>query len=312
MLSRHAEGMFWMGRYIERAADLARMLDVASNTQLERSTGSAGEVWRDVLRALYLEDEFMAAHGDEVTTGNINRFIVLDRDNPSSVAKSVAEARTNVMNVRDIVPHELLEAVNRLYQLMSSPGLAQLVDTPHELYESVTTHCRAISGAIAEAMSRNDEYRYLMLGRVLERGEMTCRMIDVNRDSTDLGAWMPVLRSVSGFHAFIREHGPLAEAHDAVRFLLLEPTFPFAVMHCLAGATVFLSEVSGAGTWKSPRTLGRLAAELQYADIPPPGSEELGELVDRLERGIRAVGQALHHDLYQFGGDPSLFSFEAV
>ena len=98
----------------------------------------------------------------------------------------------------------------------------------------------------------------------------------------------------------------------ALAFLLLEASFPFAVMHCLSGAGVYLAEVSGTGTWRSPRALGRVTAELEFADVPSVGSAELGDFVDRLEEGIRAIGQSLHEDLYQFGGDPSLFSFEAV
>ncbi len=315
MLSRHAEGLFWMGRYLERAADITRMLDVAYNKQLERSGRSSVQVWRDLLRVLYLEEEFTAKYDTDLSTGALNRFLVFDGDNPSSVLASVVEARTNVMNVRDVVPIELLETINRLYTRMASRSLERFVErSPHEIYETVAGLCRAITGAIDEAMPRHDGYRFLMLGRLLERAEMTCRMIDVNRtvSAQDVSAWMNVLRSVSGFHGFIQRHGPLAPADDVVHFMLREPSFPFGVLHCLQKSVALAGEVSGTGTWKSARMVGRLAAELEYADIPAVTDPALEGLLEGLEDGIRFVSEALHEDLYQFGGEPQLYSFEAV
>ena len=312
MLSRHAEGMFWLGRYIERVGDTTRMLDVAYNAQLERPPAAAHQVWRDLLHVLYVEEEFAAKHGDDVTTATMNQFLVFDRDNPSSIATSVLGARTNVMHARDVVPMELLESVNRMHTRVVGGSLERFIGNPHEIYEAMSGYCRAITGAVAEAMARGDEYRYLMAGRLLERAEMTCRMIDVNRGSADGAGWMSVLRSLSGFHAFIKTHGPLAPADDVVKFLLVEPTFPFSVLYCLNRCGEMLNEVSDVGAWQSPRVLGRVRAELEFADVPAIGSDQLGDHLEALEDGVRAVSEALHEDLYKYGGDPSLYSFEAL
>jgi uncharacterized alpha-E superfamily protein len=315
MLSRHAEGLFWLGRYVERASYVTRMLDVASNKQLERSAAPSRQVWRDLLRVLYLEDEFAASHGADVSTGAINRFLVFDKANPSSIVASVVEARANVMSVRDIVPIELLETVNQLYLQLTNRSLERFVDrSPHELYEAVAGQCRAVTGAIDEAMPRNDGYSFLMLGRLLERAEMTCRMIDVNRTASghDSSAWMSVLRSVSGFHGFMQQYGPLAPADDVVRFMLQEPSFPFGVLHCLRRAAALTEEVGGAEAWTSARRVGRLTAELGYAEIPPIGDDALEVLLENLQDGIQLASEGLHADLYQLGGDPLLYSFEAV
>jgi len=312
MLSRHAEGLFWLGRYIERAGDTTRMLDVAYNTQLEQAVSAQEQVWRDLLRVLYLEEAFGASHGDRVTTETVNRFLVFDMGNPASVAASVREARSNVMNVRDAVPNELLETVNRLHTRLIGGSLTGYVANPHEMYDAIGEHCRAISGAITDAMSRDDLYRFLMLGRWLERAEMTGRMISVNRDTEDATTWLGVLRSLSGFHAFTRAHGPLAPADEVVRFLLQESSFPFSVQHCLVRAGAMATAVAGTGEWRSPRVLGRVTSEVEYADVPPVGSEQLAELLESLEDGIKSVSQALHHDLYQLGGEPALYSFEAL
>lgn len=314
MLVRHAEALFWMGRYLERAAYVTRLLDVAYNRQLEQSVRSAEQLWRDLLRVMYLEEEFAASH-DRVSTAAVNSFLVFDRDNPSSVVASIVEARTNVMNVRDVVPIDLLEAVNRLHTRLMARSLERFAEhSPHELYEAITSECRAITGSIDEAMTRDDGYRFLMLGRMLERAEMTCRMIDINRtvSAGDLSSWMTALRSVSGFHAFTREHGPLAPVDDVVRFMLVDPSFPFSVLHCLGRAANLAKAVQGAGKWRSPRTAGRLEAEVEFAEIPGVSSPDLESLLDDIETGIRKVSEALHDDLYQFGGDPMIYSFEAL
>ncbi len=315
MLSRHAESLFWAGRYVERASYITRMLDVASTRQLERSSRSSSDVWRDLLRVLYLDEAFAEANGTDLSSETVSRFLVFDRDNPSSVAASVREARANVMNVRDVVPIELLEAVNRLHAGSTNRSLAQLVQrSPHEIFETVSGLCRTVTGAIDEAMTRDDGYRFLMVGRLLERAEMTCRMIDINRSVSggDASAWMSVLRSVSGLHAFTRAHGALAPANEVVRFMLHEPSFPFGVLHCLSRVSSLLSEVDGAASWKSPRAAGRLAADLQYAEIPSVDDPSLERLLERLEANIRTTSENLHNDLYQFGGDPLMYSFETV
>ncbi len=315
MLSRHAEGLFWMGRYIERASYITRMLDVAYNRQLEQTGRSSVQVWRDLLRVLYLEPEFAARYGDGTSTAAVNRFLMFDRGNASSVAASVGEARTNVMNVRDIVPTELLESINQLHRGLTDGSLEQFVErSPHELYETVSRRCREVTGAIDEAMPRSDGYRFLMLGRLLERAEMTCRMIDVNRtvSGRDLSAWMGALRSMSGFHGFTQQHGPLAPADDVVRFMLVEPGFPFGVRHCLQRANALARELGSATDWKSARAIGRLTAELEYAEVPSVDDPALEEMLERLEDGIRLASEALHQDLFQLGGDPLLYSFEAL
>lgn len=312
MLSRHAEALFWLGRYSERASDITRMLEVAYNTQLERPTGAADQVWRDLLRALYLEESFRDQYGDEVTSEAVNRFLVFDLENPASIYRSVRESRTNVMTVRDLIPSELLEAVNRLHTDLASAGWEHMVERPHAMYESLGMQSRMIAGAITESMSRNDEYRFLTLGRLLERAEMTCRMIDVNRTNSDVSSWMTVLRSVSGFHAFIRRYGPLAGGDQVIGFLLQEPTFPFSVRHCLRNAMDQLENIGRSGVWGSPLALGRVSSLLEYADFGPNGSLVLGDFVGSIEEGIRTVGEKLHGDLFQSGGDPALYSFATI
>ncbi len=314
MLSRHAEGLFWIGRYIERASDVTRMLDVAYDVQMERAPSARESVWRDLLDVLYVTDQFADDH-DTATTDAMNQFLVLDAGNPNSVANSVVLARTNIMNVRDVVPIELLESINRLHTMFVSGHLAdELSSNPHSGYSLVSTHCRTISGAMFDSMARTDGYRFMMMGRFLERAEMTCRTIDVTRSvaPNDEAAWRAVLRSVSGLHAFTQLYGALAEVDEVVRFLLMDRNFPYSVLHCLTECSSELNIVSTTGTWQSPRTIGRVKSELEFSEVPEVESQEFKALVERMEAGIREVSQSFHDDLYQFGGDATLHSFESL
>jgi len=314
MLSRHAEGLFWIGRYVERASDVNRMLDVSYDVQLERPPSAREAVWKDLLEVLYIADRFVDHH-DTANTETMNQFLILDESNAASVAHSIQAARANIMNVRDVVPIELLESINQLHTFLVSGQLeTELAANPHTAYQSIANHTRAISGAIFDSMARADGFRFLMLGRFLERAEMTSRMIDVTRSvaATDAVAWRSVLRSVSGLHSFTQLHGPLAEVDVVVGFLLMDPEFPYSILYCLSECMAQLTVISSIGNWNSPRALGRLKAELEFSSIPKVDTPDLASLLTHLEDGIRDVSQAFHDDLYQFGGDATLHSFVAL
>lgn len=315
MLSRHADGLFWLGRYMERAADVTRLLNVADNVQLERSADEAAGVWRNLLRVLNREEEYAAEYGDELTTENLNRFLILDTNQPGSVSWSVRQARTNVMNIRDAVPIELLEAVNALHTRFVTGELRRHAgNSPHEIYDVLSADCQRIAGVVDDGMVRDDTYSFLMLGRMLERAQMTCRVIEVNASvgRSDATTWMSVLRSLSGMHAFLRTHGPLASAEEIADFLLHSDSFPFSVLHCLRAAGRHFNVVGDPATWKSMRALGRVASQVEFMDVPPIDSPHLEDVIEEVLFAIREVGEALSEDLYRHGREPALFSFEAV
>lgn len=315
MLSRHADGLLWLGRYLERAADVNRLLNVAYNAQLEHSPVRAAEVWRNLLRVLNREQEFAGEYGEALTTENLNRFLILDMDQQGSVAWSVRQARTNVMNIRDAVPIELLEGVNSLHTRLATGQLARHVArSPHEIYDVLASDCQRIAGVVDDGMARDDTYSFLMLGRTLERAEMTCRVIEVNASvgHDDAATWMGVLRSLSGMHAFLRTHGPLATAEEIADFLLHDDSFPFSVLQCLRVAGRHLNAIGDPATWKSMRTLGRVASQVEYMDVPAADSPDFEDVIDEVLLSIRKVAEALYEDLYRHGREPSLFSFEAV
>ncbi|HYB12059.1 MAG TPA: alpha-E domain-containing protein, partial [Myxococcota bacterium] len=165
MLARHAEDLFWAGRYIERAEDTARLLDVTYHGLLESPLLDAESAWCELLELLYLDQAF-EAKGLPVTASAVTEFLVLDPDNAGSIVRSVARARDNARNVRERISTELWEAINTLFLELRARDLrADLEREPYQLYGFVKSRCHAISGVSAETMSRDDGWRFFLLGR---------------------------------------------------------------------------------------------------------------------------------------------------
>jgi len=176
VLARLAENLFWAGRYIERAEDTARMVDVTYHTQLESPYGEVELAWQQLLDVLHLR----AAYGAPIEPLTVMRFLVLDADHPGSITASVTRARENIRSVRELVSTELWEAVNDLHLALDARDLGrELSEQPFELFRTVRRMSMTIYGVASETMPRDEGWRFMALGRLLERAEMTCRLIDV-------------------------------------------------------------------------------------------------------------------------------------
>ncbi len=320
MLARHAEDLFWAGRYIERAEDTARLLDVTYHGMLESPLLDAASAWRELLELLYLEQAF-AAKGQPVTDSTVTEFLVLDPGNAGSIVRSVARARDNARNVRERISTELWEAINILFLELHARDLrADLEREPYQLYRFVRTRCQTISGVSAETMSRDDGWRFLLLGRMLERAEMTCRLLSVRfgRSShaavpSDVHYWIAVLKSVSAFEAYLRAHRAQIEPQDVLEFLLLSREFPRSVLFALRASESELVRLGGETAPSRPeRLLGRLRADLEFMDIHEIIDNGLPAALDSLQHGILAVAEAVERHFFRAAAPPELHVFESV
>lgn len=309
MLSRHADTLVWAGRYLQRAAATTRMLTVTNTSHLDGR--SPERAWRDLLDVLYLDAAFVARHGDgPVRAPAANHFLVVDRENAGSVASAVARARANLLQVRDLIPEDLLGAVNTLHLFLADPTTARHVQrTPWDVYSSIIGHSYTVAGIVEDVMSRSSGYDLLAVGRSLERAEMTCRMIDVHRSSP--GSWSDVLSAVSGLDSFLWRYGAVGGADPVVAHLLTSPALPSSVLSSLGRAEQALATSSVDGG-RAPRVLGRVRSFLAFAEIPPVTSAALGDLLGAIQTGIRETADALHEDIFTGAVDPGLSSYEAV
>ena len=312
MLARHAENLFWTGRYIERAEDTARLLDVTYHALLESTPFEARRTWRDLLSVLSLEPAF-AATGRELTASGVSEFLVLDADQPGSIVNSVTYARENIRSLRELVSTEVWEAINGFHLELQARDLLADLEHPHTLYALVKRRCQYLAGVAAETLARDDGWRFLQIGWMLERAEMTCRLLDVRYALEPLSEggyhhWLGMLKSASAAEAFRRAHQTSVEPTDVLEFLLLARNLPRSLLFCLRRVEQELSRLgSGDGRLTRPeRLLGRLRADLEYADLHEIAADDLHGFLDHMQKGIRQVAEAVAVQFFRNSHEVSL------
>jgi uncharacterized alpha-E superfamily protein len=314
VLARHAENLYWAGRYLERAELTARSVDVTYHALLESPPTESREVWRDIVDVLQLGATYTARH-DEVEASRVVGFLVSDADNPGSVLSSITRARDNLRGVRELVSSETWESINSLYLQIRGRDLpADLAGQPYELFGDVRRGAQLVVGVANETMPHDDGWRFLTLGRMLERVELTCRLLLVRlvpergaREMIGFQDGLAILRSVSASEAFRRTHRRMDPA-GVVEFLLLSQEFPRAVLYCLRSAELQLSVLGEGvpGVGRSRRMLGRLRASVEYRNVDELVEEGLARFLDELQDGTREVATCVGTEFFRQGQPATL------
>ncbi|MFP5308917.1 MAG: alpha-E domain-containing protein [Actinomycetes bacterium] len=312
MLARLAENLFWAGRYLERAEDTARMVDVTYHTLLESPQQEVAQAWEQLLDVLHLTQLYLDRHAGPdgiavVRPERVIEFLVIDPDNPGSITASVTRARENGRSVRELISSELWEATNDLHLTLRARDLhADLADQPFELFRTVKQRCQTIAGVATETMPRDDAWRFLTLGRMLERAEMTCRLLNVRygqlADQTAPVAfhhWVGVLKSVSALEAFRKRYRASMDPVAVVEFLLLSREFPRSVLFALETAERQLEHLGGGDASRARRILGRSRAALQYRDVGELMEEGLHHFLDLVQDRVHSTASAVADEFFR-------------
>ena len=295
MLARHAENLFWAGRYVERAENTARILDATQHGTIIRP--DAAVQWGDLLTVLRVFTEFSAT-GRDVNGREVSNFLVADPDNPGSVLSAVRTARENLRSVREHLPTEMWEAANRFHHDLEARDLDFDLDgEPYTLFQTIKNRCQSMTGVIEQNMPRDDGYRFLVIGMLLERAVMTTRLLRTRWAHLSTGTFDDAhltLSSVSAVEAFRRLHSPSLEPMPVVRFLLRNEVFPRSVLYCLIRTETLLGQLSDQppDRGRTETVLGRTRSNLQFAEINHP-SVDLPSFCAELDDGIRAVADSM-------------------
>jgi uncharacterized alpha-E superfamily protein len=306
MLARLAENLFWAGRYIERAEDIALLLDVTYHGLLESPPAEASAAWRDLLDVLQVSEAFAGSDRGLDDVG-VSEFLVLEESVPVSIISCVGNTRENARSVRELVSTELWETINAFYLELQARDLAtDLLRNPHELYQTVKLRCQTVYGVASETMPRDDGWRFMMLGRMLERAEMTCRLLNVRyaqltaSEHAGFHDWVGVLKSASAFEAYRKSYQARMDPAQVVEFLLFREDFPRSVLFCLRAAESGLARLGPLGQVTRPqRLLGRIRAELEYRDIDELLEEGLHDFLDRVQEQVWAVADAVADQFFR-------------
>ena len=314
MLSRTAESVYWMSRYLERAANVARVVGVNLNLEIDLS-GLAEEQWFPMVQVGGDEAAFGERYGAP-TRSNVIEFLTIDRTNPNSIASCVAAARENARTVREIISSEVWQEINEFYLDVTAPEARRFaLHDAVRFFGSVTRSCHVVAGTKSETMEHGEAWNFGRLGRFIERADQTSRILDVKYflllpAASDVGRpvddlqWSALLRSASGFEAYRRAHG-LVSSESVVAFLLFDRAFPRSVGYCVTQADFSLHGVTGTPMRRfenrAEQLLGRLASELDYTDAGEVIGEGLHEFIDGLQDRLNKIGNTINSSFFRQG-----------
>jgi uncharacterized alpha-E superfamily protein len=314
MLARHAEDLFWLGRYVERAEDTARMLDVTYHNLLESPSTKGSTAWRELLEVLYLD----AVYPGPLEGGAVSAFLVSDRANPGSIISAVQRGRDNARGLRDRISTELWEAINVFYLELARLDFEIAVEKQaYEVFRMIKSRCQLISGVAAQTMPRDEGYRFMMMGWLLERAEMTCRLLAVRytrlaaqEEQMGFHAWVSVLKSVSAYEAYLKANDASLNPTDVLAFLLLDREFPRSVLYCLQHVERLSDQFAGTGEHTiAERAVGRVRAKAEYCDIAAVTESGLDEFLEDLQKEIYEVSNEIEEQYFRAGTDLQIHSY---
>ena len=319
MLSRTADHLFWMARYVERAENTARMLDVNLQTSLlPQSDKASEEGWRALLGISELQTPYNAKH-DKITPRQVIDFMVRDPSNPSSIYSCIKAARENARAVRGSLTTEFWETSNATWLELNNLLTGKTLERdPAEFFEWVKFRSHLSRGVMIGTMLKDEAFHFARMGTFLERADNTARLLDVkyhgmaetgqlveptvverseaqvrspSSTQTDFYYWAAVLRSVSAFEIYRKVYSDLITPARVAELMILRSDMPRSLSACLNEVVVNLANVRNTGSGDTERRAGMLRAELEF-----------GRIEDILQAGLHAWLTNFLERVYDIGG----------
>ncbi|MBE9100700.1 alpha-E domain-containing protein [Vacuolonema iberomarrocanum] len=305
MLSRVAASIYWLTRYVERAENIARFVDVNLNLLLDLPIGFQQQ-WKPLIFTTGDYSVFQERYG-EATADNVIQFLTFDTEYPNSIISCLRAARENARTVREIISSEMWEQVNDFYFLVKDAS-QQPVSEFSGLFSQIKMSSHLFAGIMDATMSHSEGWHFGQIGRMLERADKTARILDVKYfillpSVKDVGSpldelqWIALLRSASGYEMYRkRQHRIFPEG--VVKFLVLDREFPRSVQFCLLQAERSLYHITGnsLGTWSNSaeRAMGRVRAEMEFITIEEIVQQGLHEFLDQTQSALNNVGDKIY------------------
>lgn len=310
MLSRVADSLYWMTRYLERAANTAMVVGVHFNLELEQPRDSAGGRWERLFRALHQDP----AGADSVSADAAVHRLCFDQSNRGSIVSSIRSARDNARQVREQISSEMWEQLNRLYHSVRHVDLSDFADSgPDEFLNSIKDGARMFQGVTDSTMNHGEGWQFIQLGKYLERGVNLASLIDQHfrrfpvtsvspdsgYDSSDYLEWIGLLKCATAFEAYCKVYTASIVPERVAEFLVLNETFPYALRFAADRIEASLKAVT---EWspsrraaKVIRLAGRLRSSLSYSGI----DEIFSVGVDRAMNDFGSLCAQIHSGIYQ-------------
>lgn len=311
MLSRVADALFWMSRYLERAEHVARLLDVCFHLELDLHGVMAGphELHWTALVAILQQ---IVPPGQKAGTlqHTISGWLTFSTDNPTSIMSCVTRSRYNARSIRGTISSEMWKELNKLFWQLSDDDFSRRArESPHEFFEAVACGSHLFQGVCDATLTHDEGWQFIQLGKYLERADKTLRILDIQYhllheliDPLDLPLLnlecAGVLRSCRAYDAYQRLYVGRVEPEQVVEFLLLNADFPRSVRFCLEAAAAALAQIEGSVPGRpvseADRILGRVLNDLRFGEIEPILRGDLHGFLDDLQQRCAQVGRAVH------------------
>ena len=330
MLSRTADHLFWMARYMERAENTARMLDVNYQASLlPQSAEEAVSGWKGLLGISELSGDFATRHG-AITLANVMRYMVSDAENGSSIRNCLQAARENARAVRGTLTTEVWETQNQTWlEFQRLIANESFLRDPSTLFEWVKFRSHLSRGVTVGTMLQDESFHFLRIGSFLERADNTARLLDVKfhaveseyhgggsgqsqsqsqgngqgqgqgqgRDiEVDFYHWSGILRSVSGFEVYRKAYRNVIRPEKVAELLILRPDMPRSMAACMHEVVINLQKVANEQSADTLRRAGRLQADLQYGRIDEILATGLHAYLTQFLERVNTLGVGISRD----------------
>jgi uncharacterized alpha-E superfamily protein len=314
MLSRIADSLFWIARYMERAEDIARILDVNYYMLLEGSRQPYRLRWEPLV-VISGEHERFYNHYAEANPHTVFEFLGFREDNTNSIVQCVAKARENARTIRDRISREMWEDLNGLYLEVSGIRVDEVIAAgPHRFCNLVKFGSHRFHGVSDATLLRDEGWHFLQAGQALERAEMTARIVDVQYHTLleglpalgepDYHQWMAVLRSVAAYEFYRRQYTSRIEPEKVAELLVMHPRHPRSVRFSIAGLQGALRAISGAGidgyANEAERLTGKLHDTLTYDRIGDVFARGLHPFLTDVLASCCAIGDGISQSYFHY------------
>lgn len=303
MLSRVANSIYWMCRYIERAENVARFIGVNLNLLLDVPS-EKDRHWSPLVMTTGDQDLFEKREGDYSQEAVI-WFLTFDRGYPNSILSCVAAARENARSIREIISSEMWEHLNHFYlELIKEESIKMALEDPDRFFNIIKMRSHLFTGLMDSTLSHGEAWNFARIGMMIERADKTSRILDVKyfmllpqvdlvNTPIDNIQWISVLRSASAFEMYRKEFHHITPRNVA-NFLIFDKQFPRSIYHCISKAQICLHRIAGSPngsvTNNAEKQLGRLMADLEYTDIDEVIESGLHEFLDNLQTRLNMMG----------------------
>lgn len=325
MLSRVANAVYWLSRYIERAENYGRYINVNNNLALD-APHIFDEEWKPILIAT-ADDETFYQYYDVASRQQVIDFMTYDTRNPNSIFSSISNARENARTIREVLPIELWEQLNRFYLDLKKLADAsdRKVDDPIVFFDEIRKNCQLFWGMLDSAYTRNKGFQFACLGKFVERADKTSRFLDVKYFSTAseekkhnspqaLLIWAAVLKSVSAFNMYRQQYRNMKPEH-VVEFLIKDRRFPRSLYYSVHMAEQCLYEISGRRAidgFSNPaeKAIGMLRNNLDFTDVSSIYPKGLHKFLDDFQQENNAVAEAIFATYFDIKPVPEKINFQ--